>query len=234
MNIALFGGTFDPVHRGHLAVAKAAQARFNLGQVLFVPAAVPPLKQRQPVTPFIHRYAMLVLATQGEKSFQVSLLEAPEPDGGTAAERDSPSYTVDTIRRFKPTLNKSDRLFFLIGIDAFLEVASWRDPESLLREVEFIVASRPGFSLGDVAKALPEGIRPKPEVAHTLRKQPAVGDIVLPGATIHFLEEVHEKVSATQVRAAAASRRGLANLVGPAVAEYITKVHLYQSRRREP
>ncbi len=228
MNIALFGGTFDPVHRGHLAVARAAQARFDLRQVLFVPAAVPPLKQRQPVTPLIHRYAMLVLATQGERAFFPPLLEAPEFQGGAAPDQDSPSYTVDTIRRLKPMLRKSDRLFFLIGVDAFREFAAWHDPEALLREVEFIVASRPGFSLADVANALPEGLRPKPAVAKTLRKQPAVGDIVLPGATIHFLEEVHEKVSATQVRAAAASRRGLANLVGPAVAEYITKVHLYQ------
>lgn len=234
MNIALFGGTFDPVHRGHLAVARAARERFNLRQVLFVPTAIPPLKQRRPVTALIHRYAMLALATQGEKAFRPSLLEAPESQGGSAPNDHLPSYSVETVRRCKPMLRKSDRLFFLIGIDAFLEIATWRDPETLLREVEFIVASRPGFSLGDVAKALPEGIRPKSEVARALRKQPARGDIVLPGATIHLLEEVHEKVSATQVRTAAASGRGLATLVGPAVAEYINKMHLYQSRGSEP
>ncbi len=234
MNIALFGGTFDPVHRGHLAVARAAQQRFDLRQVLFVPAAVPPLKQRQPVTPFLHRYAMLVLATAEEKNFLPSLLEAPESWGGTAPEGNGPSYTIDTLHRLKCRLKKSDRLFFLIGIDAFLEIAAWHEPEALLREVEFIVASRPGFSLADIARALPARLRPKTEVTRALQRQPARGDIVLPGATIHLLEEVHEKVSATQVRAAAARGRGLASLVGSEVAEYIAKMHLYRSRRPEP
>ncbi len=226
MNIALFGGTFDPVHRGHLAVAKAAQQRFELHQVLFVPAAVSPLKQHQPLVPLLHRFAMLALATAGEKHFLPSLLEAPESLGGAAPA--GPSYTIDTVRRFKRTLKKSDRLFFLIGIDAFLDIGLWREPEALLREVEFIVASRPGFSLADIARALPEGLRPKTEVERALKHQPAQGDIILPGATIHLLEEVHERVSATQVRAGAARGRGLANLVGPAVAEYITKMHLYR------
>jgi nicotinate-nucleotide adenylyltransferase len=227
MNLALFGGTFDPVHRGHLAVAKAAQARFGLRQVLFVPACVPPFKQHQPVTPFSDRYAMLAVATQGETGFLPSLLEAPD-----SGHENRPSYTIDTVRRFKRTLKKADRLFFLIGIDAFLEIASWREPEALLREVEFIVASRPGFSLGDLARALPEGIRPNAEVARALKKRPATGDIILAGAAIHLLEGVAEKVSATQVRAAAARGRGLAKLVGPAVAEYITKMHLYRTESR--
>ncbi len=227
MNIALFGGTFDPVHRGHLAVAQAARQRFDLRQVVFVPAAVPPLKQRQPVAPFLHRYVMVALATAGEKRFLPALLEAPEALGGVAG--NGPSYTIDTVRRFQRMLKKSDRLFFLVGMDAFLEIAAWREPEALLRAVEFIVASRPGFSLADIARALPASLRPKSEVARALKQHPAQGDIVLPGATIHLLEEVHERISATQVRAAAARGRGLAGLVGPAVAEYITKMHLYRS-----
>ncbi len=229
MNIALFGGTFDPVHRGHLAVAKAAQQRYDLRQVLFVPAANPPLKRRR-ATPLAYRFAMLSLALQGEKGFVPSLLEAPESLGGLAGNGNQPSYTIDTVRRFRQTMKKSDYLWFLIGIDAFLEIAQWREPEALLREVEFVIASRPGFSLGDIAKALPAGIRPRSEVAHVLKKHPAQGDIVLPGATIHLLEGVHERVSATQIRAAAASGRGLANLVGPAVAEYINKMRLYRTR----
>src|SRR5271167_3395591 len=129
MNIGFFGGSFDPIHRGHLALAQAAASRYSLRQVLFVPANLPPHKQKPPLTPFIHRYAMVALATQDEKPFKPSLLEAPEfasaKVGTTApsgpAERSSapPNYSIDTVRRLKRTLNKSDHLFFLIGIDAF-------------------------------------------------------------------------------------------------------------------
>src|SRR5258705_11267315 len=82
MNIGLFGGSFDPIHHGHVALAQAAKERFELGRIYFVPANVPPHKQRRPVTPFFHRYAMVVLATLGEKAFVPSLLEAP---GGVTA-----------------------------------------------------------------------------------------------------------------------------------------------------
>ncbi len=80
MNIAIFGGTFDPIHRGHMALAQAAAESYSLGQILFVPANVPPHKQKHPLTAFIHRYAMVTLATQDEKRFKPSLLEAPEFD----------------------------------------------------------------------------------------------------------------------------------------------------------
>src|ERR1043165_7980448 len=159
MNVALFGGTFDPVHRGHINVARAAQQAFGLGRIYFVPADIQPLKQKQPVTPYYHRYAMLALATREDKAFLPSLMEAPGEES-----RRTPSFTIDTVRRFRATLALSDRLFFLIGIDAFLGIANWREPEALLREVEFIVASRPGFSLADIARALPESIRPKDAV----------------------------------------------------------------------
>src|SRR5437660_373321 len=103
MNIGLFGGTFDPVHRGHLALARAALEQYKLHHICFVPANIPPHKQRQPLSPFIHRFSMLVLATAQEKVFVPSLLEAPNEDG-TAVRRDrpaKPNYTIDTIRRLK-------------------------------------------------------------------------------------------------------------------------------------
>ncbi|MFB3814299.1 MAG: nicotinate-nucleotide adenylyltransferase [Terriglobales bacterium] len=223
MNVALFGGTFDPVHLGHVAVARAAAGRFQLKRVYFVPAYIPPHKLAQPVTAFGHRYAMVALATAGEKAFIPSLLEGPEQRPAHGA-----NYSIDTVRRLRQMLGKSDRLFFLIGIDAFLEIATWREPEALLRETEFIVVGRPGFSLADVGAALPEALRPSAGVTNVMRKQPAQGDIVLPGATIHLLENVVERVSATQIRAAAARGRPLDKLVGPAVAEYIRKQGLYR------
>jgi nicotinate-nucleotide adenylyltransferase len=137
MNIGLFGGSFDPIHRGHLALAQAAAVRYDLRQLLFVPANIPPHKQKQPLTPFIHRYTMVALATEDQKHFKPTLLEAPEyaatnivkaargrPERSTRdVNAQAVNYSIDTVRRLKQTLRKSDRLFFLIGIDAFRDVA---------------------------------------------------------------------------------------------------------------
>ena len=234
MNIALFGGTFDPVHRGHLALARAARERFELGRILFVPANIPPHKQKQPTTSYFHRYAMVALATTGEKEFVPSLLEAP----GVVDIRSSKgkqnsdavagaNYSIDTVRRLKQELKKSGRLFFLIGIDAFKDIAKWHEAEALFRECEFIVASRPGYSLADVANALPENLRPAAAVTKPFAKQPAKGDLVLRGVTVHLLEGVQEPVSATAIREAVAKKRPLTKFVDPAVAEYIKKEGLY-------
>lgn len=248
MNIALFGGTFDPIHRGHLALAQAAQERFGLNRIYFIPASTPPHKQRQPTTPFAHRYAMVALATLEEKSFVPSLLEAPPEFAGHAslARRTSkkldqacaggppaPSYTIETVHRFKRTLKKADRLFFLIGIDAFRDIANWREPEALLRECEFVVASRPGYSLEDVANALPRSLQPSPAVSRAFRNQAAKGQLALRGAVVHLLDDVYQPISSTDIRKAAAQGRPTVRWVGPAVAHYIKKLHLYSPNARE-
>ncbi len=236
MNIGLFGGRFDPIHRGHLALARAAASRYSLRQVLFVPANVPPHKQKQPLTAFIHRYAMVALATQDERGFVPSLLEAPEfttKHVGTGAltcpaERSSANYSIDTVRRLKSAFKKSDRLFFLIGIDAFRDVAQWHEARALLAECDFIVASRPGYSLRDVAESLPEDLRPPAAVTRPFHKQPAKGDLVLPGVTLHLLEGVQQSVSATAIRSAAAQGKPLGRWLDPRVADYVRKHGLYR------
>jgi len=239
MNIGLFGGTFDPIHHGHLALARGAQERFHLGCIHFAPANIPPHKQRHVIASYFHRYAMVVLATMNEKTFVPCLLEAPAEAitttttgkrGQAELAKPGANYTVDTVRRLKQTLRKSDRLFFLIGIDAFKDIASWHEAEALFRECEFIVASRPGFSLADVANALPERLRPKSAVTKPFARQPAKGDLILTGATVHLLENVQQNVSATAIRDAVAAKRPLTKFVGPAVAEYIKKMGLYRSR----
>lgn len=237
MNIGLFGGSFDPIHRGHMALAQAAAERFELKQVLFVPANVPPHKQKQPVTAFVHRYAMVALATQDTKIFVPSLLEAPAelraPTSGQRAASAAPNYTIDTVRALKRGLKKADKLFLLIGIDAFRDIAKWHEAKALLAECEFVVASRPGFSLRDVAEALPEGLRPRAEVTKPFQKQAAIGDLVLPGLTLRLLEGVQQSVSATEVRTAAAQGKPLGKWLDPRVAEYIRKTGLYR-RKAEP
>jgi nicotinate-nucleotide adenylyltransferase len=234
MNIGLFGGTFDPIHHGHMALARGARERFELGCIHFVPANIPPHKQRHPIASYFHRYAMVALATMNEKAFVPSLLEAPGEAATTAImgkkghAQPGANYTIDTVRRLKQSLKKSDRLFFLIGVDAFNDIATWHEAEALFRECEFIVASRPGFSLADVANALPEKLRPKAAVTKPFAKQPAKGDMVLAGATVHLLEDVHKNVSATAIRDAVVAKRALTKFVDSAVAEYIKKMGLYR------
>ena len=228
MNIALFGGTFDPIHRGHVIVAHAAATKFALKQVWFIPADIPPHKQKTPILPFYHRYAMVALALAGEKAFVPSLLEAPGPATGDS--RRKPSYSIDTVRRVKTRLGKSDHLYFLIGMDAFKDIAKWYEAEALLGECDFIVAGRPGYSLADVASSLPAKLRPGAPVTKLFRKQKMEGPLVLPGATLHMLPETHENVSATQIRAAVGRSGALKRLVPDAVAEYIHKEQLYRHK----
>jgi len=233
MNIGLFGGTFDPVHKGHLALAASARERCDLGRIYFVPSNMPPHRNAQPVASFFHRFAMTVLATQGEKGFIPSLLEAPAEfvvEDKRAVRTNAvstPNYSIDTIRKLKQSLKKADRLFFLIGIDAFDEIAKWHEAESLFQECEFIVASRPGYSLADVASALPEKLRPRAEATKPFARQPAKGDLVLPGVTLHLLDNVNQKVSATEIRQAVKAKRPIKKFVPESVEEYIKKEGLY-------
>jgi nicotinate-nucleotide adenylyltransferase len=235
MNIGFFGGTFDPIHRGHLALARAARERCKLSRILFVPADVPPHKQGQPLSAFPHRYAMIALATAQEKDFRPSMLEAPQDlDAGGSGKGKTrvarPNYTIDTVRRLKQSCKQADRLFLLIGIDAFADITKWHQAEALFRECEFIVASRPGYSLADVANALPASLRPRQEVTRPFQKQAATGDLVLKGVTIHLLDEVYQPISSTTIREAAAAGKPLTRFVEPAVADYIKKTGLYKAR----
>jgi nicotinate-nucleotide adenylyltransferase len=232
MKIGLFGGTFDPVHLGHLAVARAAADKFDLGRVYFVPADSPPHKQKRPLTDFQHRFAMLALATAEDPRFVVSLLDAPAGH---------PNYSIQTVRRLKSTLKKADKLYFLIGMDAFQDIGTWRQPVELLAECDFIVVSRPGFSLDGVLRVLPEALRPSQAELrhcglqkHSIHKngsQRSVRTLALPGVKIHLLPDVHERVSSTQIRTAAQkSVKQLSRYVPRLVAEYIKKERIYVSR----
>lgn len=173
---------------------------------------------------------MLALATAGEKAFLPSLLEAQMDDAGIRTNRrPKPNYTIETVRRIKQTLKTGDKLFLLIGIDAFMEISNWHEPEALLRECEFVVAGRPGYSLADVANALPKSLRLRTEVTMPFHKHPPTGDLVLPGVTIHLLGDLRQPASATAIREAVAAGKSLGRFLDPRVAEYIRKMGLYKS-----
>lgn len=233
MNICLFGGTFDPIHLGHLEIARAAADRFQLKQVLFCPAYQSPFKQEQRHAPYPHRFAMVALAIAGEdgendKRFLVSDLESPMT---TTSAGEAPNYTVDTVRRLKKQLGKSDRLFFLCGMDAFKDIAKWREPEALLASCEFIVAARPGYPLAEVAAALPEKMRPSKAVLAASRELKSDA-LVLPGANIHLLTETAEDASSTSVRVAIGNKRPTARQLPPSVAAYIKRQRLYLDQKK--
>lgn len=136
LTTALFGGTFDPIHNAHLAVARAARDAFALDRVLLIPAAIPPHKETSISEPWEHRFRMAQLACDGEDRLFASDLES-----GSAR-----SYSIDTIERVRHSLAPDDRLMFLIGADAFHEIGSWRRWEDVISLVEFIVVTRPGHN----------------------------------------------------------------------------------------
>ena len=148
MRLAIFGGTFDPIHTAHLMVAREALREFGLAKVLFVPAARPPHKGGATCAPYEDRYRMVELACRGEPRFEASRLEAG----------DRVSYSISTLEKLRATLEPDAELFFLIGADAFAEIRTWRRWREVIRLVEFIVVTRPGH-----AYRVPRGAR-----VHTL------------------------------------------------------------------
>lgn len=211
--IALFGGTFDPIHIGHLAVAAAAARRFRLERVYFIPAAHPPHKSPAELTPFAHRYAMVALACANRPRFVPSLAES-DPK--------RISYTIDTVEHFRQQMGPpTHRVLLLMGADAFLQIQSWKRWRDLLGSCDFIVAYRPGFPLERIASVIPT------ELLHSTHARSA-SRIPLRGGTIHLLATVASPVSATEIRQRCRAGRSLRGLVPPAVADYIVKQALYR------
>ena len=136
MRIALYGGTFDPVHIGHVEIARRVLELFEIEKLVFVPAQVAPHKIGRPVTEPIHRYAMLALATQADPQLVVSTFELDAPDR---------RYTVDTVEHFQRELGDANELFFIMGADSWSEITTWRDWERLLTMINHIVVTRPAF-----------------------------------------------------------------------------------------
>nr|MDQ3805119.1 nicotinate-nucleotide adenylyltransferase [Acidobacteriota bacterium] len=136
--IALYGGTFDPVHAGHTAVARNLLGLFALDEVLFIPAYVAPHKRGRAVSPALHRHAMLALATQGEGRFRVSTVELDAPQR---------PYTVETLSRFRGEWGGAARLFFVMGADSWEEITTWREWERVLSLADHLVVTRPGYEL---------------------------------------------------------------------------------------
>jgi len=147
--IALYGGTFDPVHLGHLEVARRVSELFEIEKVVFIPAEIAPHKVGRSVTEPIHRYAMLALATQDDSQLVISTFELDAPDR---------RYTVDTVAEFQRMLGGDTELFFIMGADSWSEITTWREWERLLKMTNHIVVTRPGYAVAPAPEGLGDRI----------------------------------------------------------------------------
>ncbi len=210
----VLGGTFDPIHEGHLAAAEAARTALALDQVLFVPSHRPPHRAAEPRASVFHRFAMVSLALAPHPGFVASDVEL---------ERAGPSYTADTLRRLHEVGYEALQLFFILGTDAFAEIAAWRDYPGVLDLSHFVVVARPGQALGTASErvsSLVARMRPLVDGA----PDGAAG----PECAVFLLNAATPRVSSTEIRERVARGASLAGLVAPDVERHITRHRLYR------
>ncbi|KPJ98507.1 MAG: hypothetical protein AMJ60_07920 [Desulfobacterales bacterium SG8_35] len=215
--IGLLGGTFDPVHNGHLAVANHAMQDLVLDAVWFIPASLPPHKaghgDGREITGFTHRIAMLERAISHYPSFVVSDIEAQRP---------APSYSIDTINILLQRIGEQVDLYFIIGADAFLEIDTWKRFRELPDLVNFVIISRPGFPPGKVEAVMRRafaGYEYEP-LTETWSSAHGRGSFIL-----QHMEPV--PISSTKIRERVRGGKDISGLVPPAVEDYIKKQKLY-------
>jgi nicotinate-nucleotide adenylyltransferase len=202
MRIGIFGGTFDPVHQGHLILAEQCREQAQLDQVWFIPAARPPHKQDQGLAPFQHRVEMLALAIAGQPAFRIEELEKDRP---------GPSYTVDTldeIHRREP----GNELYLLLGADCLPDLPHWRDPLQILEQAGLLVMARPGWSVWPPEQMLVElKLPPGSKLRHQVVQAPLID------------------ISSRELRRRVANGRSVRYLVPRAVESYISAHRLYST-----
>ena len=208
--VGILGGTFDPIHSGHLDVGAAAQAALDLTDVLVLPSYLPP-HRTQPVASGYHRFAMVAIAIAGRRNWRAVDLELRD-----AAQ----SYTSDTLRRFHTDGFSSAELFFIVGADAFADIATWNNYPELLDLAHFAVVSRPGVAVADLPARMPS-------LASRMRS-PDVTALRSPTALIFLIDRPTSDVSSTAIRQAKARGESIAGLVTPYVQQHIEQHALYQ------
>jgi nicotinate-nucleotide adenylyltransferase len=207
--LGIMGGTFDPIHYGHLVTAEGARFTFGLDQVLFMPSGRPPHKKDAQVSDAEHRYMMTVLATLTNPHFEVSRLEIDRP--GT-------SYTIDTLRALQEQYGPGTELYFITGADAIFDIATWKDCDECLALAHFVAATRPGFSLDHLPASTRQWVARHKERFHILQV-PAMA------------------ISSTEIRERVRAGSSIRYLVPEPVEHYIRRQRLYvqalpQSRER--
>ncbi len=215
--IGLFGGTFDPIHLGHVRAATEVRRRARLDRVLFIPSYLPPHKKTGAVATAADRLRMVELACRGHAGFEASSIEV---------EAREKSYSILTLRKLR-ALSPDARLFFILGVDAFLDIGIWREYHRVLEECYFIVMGRPGFELDRARDVL--GGRLRESIGPLVTREGAAGP--LPPQTRVFLLPIRAlDVASTAIREKARRGDSLEGLVPPAVEGYIREHKLYRGR----
>lgn len=203
--VGLMGGTFDPIHFGHLVAAEAVRDQLNLRQVVFIPAGAPPHKQTRPVSDARHRLLMTVLATVPHPFFDVSRIEIDRP---------GPSYTADTVTTFRQDLGEDVPLYFITGFDAVREILSWHDHRRFLSMCHVIAVTRPGY---------------RPEEVEELKKR-----LGPRGPAVQVIEVPALAISSSDIRRRVEAHMSIKYLVPEAVEHYILKSGLYRAQEARP
>ncbi len=201
--LGVMGGTFDPIHYGHLVTAEEAWSQLHLDEVLFVPSGRPPHKKDRESLDPEYRYLMVAIATAENRHFQVSRVEIDRP---------GLSYTIDTIEELKKVYGTKTDIFFITGADAILEILTWKEPERILEECYLVAATRPGYDLDKLKKALPPRIR---------KRMDKDGRIIV-------LEIPSLSISSTDIRERVRTGRSIKYLVPEGIAEFIEKNGFYR------
>ena len=217
MRIGIFGGTFNPIHLAHLRIAEEVREACALDNILFIPAALPPHKNVAEDVPFAHRLAMVELAVADNRYFRVSDVE------GRRAGKSYSVHTLEILRRENP----ADEYFFIVGMDSFLDITSWKEYRRLFELAHIVVVARPGSPGGDPLGLLPVAIRADfcyDVAAKTLQHRC--------GTSVIFLQETRLDISSTRIRRMVAEGRSIRYLVPTAVEDYIVRHGFYRGQER--
>ena len=219
MKLGLYGGAFNPIHRCHLLVAETARSRLGLETVLFIPTGDPPHKPQSDFIPAAHRLEMVRLAIAPSPDFQVSDIEI---------RRSAKSYTIDTVRELHTIHPDGTRFIFIIGLDAFKELASWREPEHLLKLCDFAVVSRPGYLFKSLENMPILGIEDTAPLEHLDAGLAEVQEVLLKsGKSLWGLPIPPCHVSAQDIRKRLKRRQNLENFLPAGVESYILRHNLF-------
>ena len=196
--LGILGGTFDPIHHGHLLAAEEARYQLALDRVLFVPAGVPPHKPARPISPASHRVRMVELAIAGKSHFTLSRVDVDRPD---------PCYTVDTLELLRAEWGPDPRFFFIEGADSLSDIAGWYQPRRLIELCELAVVERPGFAI---------------DLASLEKRLPGLTD------RLHLVKMPLLEISSSDLRARVRAGRSISYLVPREVEAYVRQHRLYR------
>ncbi len=213
MRLGLFGGTFNPIHYGHLRSAEEILESLALDRLLFIPAAQPPHKDSGAITPFATRLEMTRLAVEGHPVFEVSDIEGQRPGR---------SYSIETLRQFRESHGAAAEIFFILGLDAILEINTWKDYRQLFTLCHFVVLDRPGSERQQLASVLQQEVHPQ------FRYQAEVDAFLHPsGYQVFFRRTTLLDISSTRIRRLAGQGKSIRYLLPEAVRRYILLNKLY-------